>query len=230
MSDLAIRSIRRFLVRVPVRTPIVWGSGVRTGVTRMLVELTTEGGIVGWGETICLLDAIPRCSTRSHYVAIGRRSTRPSRCTGTCWQWLYHHKRAAVWRDARRRNGDVKCVRQGAGSRCTPGGGVAQKIEIAACFQRPGQVMTRARSRTAASTFKWIGYDERPTSLTRRAQLIGPTRRCARQRRVDARHGEAAVREARGFDRIEEQPLGDDSTGTTRASRDLIALGGPRTR
>jgi len=27
MNDLAIRSIRRFLVRVPVRTPIVWGSG-----------------------------------------------------------------------------------------------------------------------------------------------------------------------------------------------------------
>ena len=59
MHPLAIRSIRRHLVRVPARTPIVWGSGVRTGVTRLLVELVTEDGIHGWGETICLLDAIP---------------------------------------------------------------------------------------------------------------------------------------------------------------------------
>ena len=59
MDDLSIKSVRRWMVRVPVRTPMVWGSGVRTGVTRLVVELETAGGVVGWGETICLLDAIP---------------------------------------------------------------------------------------------------------------------------------------------------------------------------
>src|SRR5690349_19966002 len=59
MHDLTIKAVRRWLVRVPVHTPMVWGSGVRTGVTRLVVELTTADGVVGWGETICLLDAIP---------------------------------------------------------------------------------------------------------------------------------------------------------------------------
>ena len=34
MSALAIKLIRHWLVRMPVRNPIVWGSGVRTGVAR----------------------------------------------------------------------------------------------------------------------------------------------------------------------------------------------------
>ena len=39
---------------------VVWPlSSVRTGVTRLIVEIETAGGVKGWGETICLLDAIP---------------------------------------------------------------------------------------------------------------------------------------------------------------------------
>lgn len=98
MPDLAIRSIRRFLVRVPVRTPIVWGSGVRTGVTRLLVEVTTEGGIVGWGETICLLDAIPAVLDRAVIpLAIGRGVDQVERFhRHVLGAGYYHHKRAAV--------------------------------------------------------------------------------------------------------------------------------------
>ena len=98
MSDLAIKSIRRWLVRVPVRTPMVWGSGVRTGVTRLVVELETAGGVVGWGETICLLDAIPAVLDR---VVIPLAKGRTVDAVEAFHRHLlgagyYHHKRAAV--------------------------------------------------------------------------------------------------------------------------------------
>src|SRR5450432_3835849 len=57
--DLRVAAIRRWLVRVPLKHPITWASGTRSGVTRLIVELTTTGGLKGYGETICLLDAIP---------------------------------------------------------------------------------------------------------------------------------------------------------------------------
>lgn len=97
-SDLAIRSIRRFLIRVPVRNPIVWGSGVRTGVTRLLVEITTAGGAVGWGETICLLDAIPAVLDRAVIPhAIGRGVDQVEQFhRHILGAGYYHHKRAAV--------------------------------------------------------------------------------------------------------------------------------------
>ena len=58
-SELAITGVDRWLVRVPLKNDIVWASGVRSGVTRLVVRVTTRGGTIGWGETICLLDAIP---------------------------------------------------------------------------------------------------------------------------------------------------------------------------
>ena len=59
-ADLAIVKAQHWIVKVPLKNPIVWGSGVRTGVTRdRSCASKTAGGIVGWGESICLLDAIP---------------------------------------------------------------------------------------------------------------------------------------------------------------------------
>jgi L-alanine-DL-glutamate epimerase-like enolase superfamily enzyme len=97
-DDLAIASVRRWLVRMPVKTPIVWGSGVRTGVTRMIVELTTRGGLVGWGETICLLDAIPAVLDKAVIPhAIGRSVADAERFhRHILGAGYYHHKRAAV--------------------------------------------------------------------------------------------------------------------------------------
>ena len=84
-SDLTITSARHWIVKVPLKNPIVWGSGVRTGVTRLVVELETAGGIVGWGETICLLDAIPAVLDRVVIpLAIGRGVDQPRRSTATC--------------------------------------------------------------------------------------------------------------------------------------------------
>ena len=97
-DDLAIAAIRRWLVRMPVKNPIVWGSGVRTGVTRMIVEIETRGGLIGWGETICLLDAIP--AVLDHAViphAIGRGVDQAERFhRHILGAGYYHHKRAAV--------------------------------------------------------------------------------------------------------------------------------------
>ena len=97
-KDLAIASIDRWLIRVPFRTDIVWGSGVRTGVTRLVVRLRTHGGLVGWGETICLLDAIPAVldgAVIPHAIGHGvdevERFHRHVLGAG-----YYHHKRAAV--------------------------------------------------------------------------------------------------------------------------------------
>lgn len=97
-ADLAIATIRRWLVRVPAKEPIVWGSGVRTGVTRLVVELTTHAGVVGWGETICLLDAIPAVLDRAVIpLAIGRPVSDVERFhRHILGAGYYHHKRAAV--------------------------------------------------------------------------------------------------------------------------------------
>ena len=97
-NDLAIASIRRWLVRVPLRNPIVWGSGTRTGVTRVIVEVTTAGGIVGYGESICLLDAIPAVLDKIVMpLAIGKSVDQAeSLYRHVLGAGYYHHKRAAV--------------------------------------------------------------------------------------------------------------------------------------
>ena len=53
-----ITAIRHWLIHVPFTAPIAWGSGSRSGPTRLVVEVTTDAGIRGYGETICLLDSI----------------------------------------------------------------------------------------------------------------------------------------------------------------------------
>lgn len=97
-NDLTIASIRRWLVRVPLKNPIVWGSGTRTGVTRVVVELTTTGGITGYGESICLLDAIPAVLDRIVMpIAIGKSVDQAeSLYRHVLGAGYYHHKRAAV--------------------------------------------------------------------------------------------------------------------------------------
>ena len=187
MHALAIRSLRRFLVRVPVRTPIEWGSGVRTGVTRLLVELTTEGGVVGWGETICLLDAIPAVLDKVVMpLAIGRGVDEVERFhRHVLGAGYYHHKRAAVM---------AMCAVEMAmwdafGKACGQplyrlwGGRFRERIALSAyLLQRdPGIVADDARAYLAQGyeTFKLkIGYDERSdVELTRIVrEVIGPDR------------------------------------------------------
>jgi L-rhamnonate dehydratase len=93
-----IVSARHWMVRVPLKNVIAWGSGKRSGVTRLIVELTTEDGVKGYGETICLLDFIePVLAKVVLPLAIGRPVHdieglyRHAHGAG-----YYHHKRALV--------------------------------------------------------------------------------------------------------------------------------------
>lgn len=187
MSNLAIHSLRHFLVRVPVRTPIVWGSGVRTGVTRLLVEVTTESGIVGWGETICLLDAIPAVLDRAILpLAVGYEVCDVERFhRHVLGAGYYHHKRAAVM---------AMCAVEMAmwdafGKACAQplyrlwGGRWRTRIPLSAYLLQsdPRIVAEDARNYLAQGyeTFKLkIGYDERSDiELTRIVrEIIGPDR------------------------------------------------------
>lgn len=97
-ADLTIASIRRWLVRVPLKYPIAWASGTRSGVTRIVVEVTTESGLTGYGESICLLDAIPAVLDRVVIpIAIGKTVDQAeSIYRHVLGAGYYHHKRAAV--------------------------------------------------------------------------------------------------------------------------------------
>ena len=97
-SDLTIDAVDRWLIRMPLKAEMTWSSGFRSGVTRMVVRVRTRGGLVGWGETICLLDAIPAVLDAvviphaiGHGVDEAERFHRHVLGAG-----YYHHKRAAV--------------------------------------------------------------------------------------------------------------------------------------
>jgi len=184
-TDLTIVSIRRWLIRVPLKKPMVWGSGARTGVTRIVVELTTGAGTTGWGESICLLDAIPAVLDRIVIpVAIGKSVDQAeSLYRHVLGCGYYHHKRAAVM---------ATCAVEMAmwdafGKVCGQplhrlwGGRWRDSVEIAAYLfsSDPQRVAADARhyQERGFSTFKLkIGYDEATdVALTRAVrEAIGP--------------------------------------------------------
>ena len=187
MSDLSIERIERWLVRMPLKTHIVWGSGVRTGVTRLIVRLTTRGGLVGWGETICLLDAIPAVLDRVVIPnAIGRSVDQVERMhRHILGAGYYHHKRAAVM---------AICAVEMAmwdafGRACGQplhrlwGGSWRDPVPLAAYLLENDPEKLRAATQdyldAGYETFKLkIGYDERSDiELTRMVrEIIGPDR------------------------------------------------------
>ena len=97
-SDLAIEAVDRWLIRVPLKDTMAWASGVRTGVTRLIVRVRTRGGLEGFGETICLLDAIPAVLDGVVIpAALGKGVDQAeSLHRHVLGGGYYHHKRAAV--------------------------------------------------------------------------------------------------------------------------------------
>ena len=98
-DPLRIVAIRHWIVFVPMRSPISWASGKRMGSTRLICEVTTAGGIKGYGETICLLDFVPVVFEKvvvplaqGRSVADAERLTRHAEGAG-----YYHHRRALVF-------------------------------------------------------------------------------------------------------------------------------------
>lgn len=93
-----IVNVRHWLVRMPLAETILWGSGKRSGTTRLIVRIETNDGVVGWGETISLIDTVPAVFGRivaplaeGYSIADVERFHRHVLGAG-----YYHHKRAAV--------------------------------------------------------------------------------------------------------------------------------------
>ena len=95
---MKIQSVRHWLVHLPFSTELLWGSGRRGGTTRLVVEITTESGLKGYGETICLLDFIEPVLVRIVApLAIGRSIQDVEKLhRHVLGAGYYHHKRAAV--------------------------------------------------------------------------------------------------------------------------------------
>jgi len=97
-SGSLIRSVRVRRVFVPYRHEVEWSAGKRPGTTRLVVEITTEDGVVGLGETICLLEFVEPVLVNTlvpmligHSVFEIERFTKKAEGAG-----YYHHKRALV--------------------------------------------------------------------------------------------------------------------------------------
>jgi glucarate dehydratase len=95
---LQIVAARHWMLRMPLRSDMEWASGRRTGVTRLVVRIETADGTIGWGETICLLDAIPAVLERVVLpIALTKRVDQAEALhRHVLGAGYYHHKRAAV--------------------------------------------------------------------------------------------------------------------------------------
>jgi glucarate dehydratase len=95
---MKIVKVHRVLVRVPFRETIAWGSGTRIGTTRLLARIETDTGLVGWGETLSLIAAVPAVfDDIVARVALGYDPADVERLhRHVLGAGYYHHKRAAV--------------------------------------------------------------------------------------------------------------------------------------
>lgn len=95
---LQIVSVRHKMVAMPFHTPLEWGSGRRPAATRLVVRIELANGVVGWGETICLLAFIrPVLEETVIPIALNYRASEVERFTRhVLGAGYYHHKRAAV--------------------------------------------------------------------------------------------------------------------------------------
>ncbi|OHV77090.1 mandelate racemase/muconate lactonizing enzyme family protein [Rhizobium sp. LCM 4573] len=95
---MRITKVDHWLVRMPFTEDILWGSGRRIGTTRLVCRIETDGGIVGWGETISLIANVPAVfADIVAPLAIGYRIADAERFhRHVLGAGFYHHKRAAV--------------------------------------------------------------------------------------------------------------------------------------
>lgn len=98
LHPLQIVDARHWLIGMPFKEALHWGSGRRPAATRLIVELTLAGGTKGYGETICLLEFIePVLKKTILPIALEYRACDVERFTRHVFgAGYYHHKRAAV--------------------------------------------------------------------------------------------------------------------------------------
>lgn len=95
---MKIANITHWMVRVPLTESISWASGARTGATRLVTRVQTDTGITGWGETICLIEAVRAVFEKIVApLAMGYEVQQVERFgRHVLGAGYYHHKRAAV--------------------------------------------------------------------------------------------------------------------------------------
>lgn len=94
---MIITSVHHRLVQVPFTETINWGSGARTGTTRLICRIETDAGVCGWGETQCLIDTVPAAFGKAAEIAVGQRVSDVERFSrNVLGAGYYHHRRAAV--------------------------------------------------------------------------------------------------------------------------------------
>lgn len=180
-----IVSARAWLIHMPFRAPLLWASGARAGTTRVVVELQTEGGTRGWGESISLLDFVPAVL---HRVILPALPGWPVHDTEGFHRYVmgagyYHHKRAAVMALAAAEMAMWDAVGRIAGQPLHRlwGGAFRRRIEMA-CYlfaDTPERLAAAARAAREAGfrSFKLkIGLDPESDIATVRAvrEALGP--------------------------------------------------------
>lgn len=85
-------------VFIPFKQEVHWTGGTRPGTTRLVVEIETESGIIGLGETICLLEFIePVLAKTIAPLVIGEDACNVEKIYRKIeGAGYYHHKRAMV--------------------------------------------------------------------------------------------------------------------------------------
>jgi L-alanine-DL-glutamate epimerase-like enolase superfamily enzyme len=158
---------------------------VRSGVTRLVARITTETGATGWGETICLLDAIPAVLDALVIpAALGRTVDQAEALhRHVLGGGYYHHKRAAVMAicAVEMAMWDTFARICGQPLHRLWGGRWRERVEVSAYLfvNDPARVADDARAFAAKGyrTFKLkIGVDERSDITLSRAvrEAIGP--------------------------------------------------------
>jgi L-rhamnonate dehydratase len=97
-DPLRIVGARHWMVAMPFREALHWGSGRRPAATRLVVELTMANGLKSYGETICLLEFIEPVLVRTVLpIALQHRAQDVERFQRhLLGAGYYHHKRAIV--------------------------------------------------------------------------------------------------------------------------------------
>lgn len=95
---MKITHVSHWMLRIPLTESIAWASGARTGATRLVCKIQTDAGIVGWGETICLIEPVRAVFERIVApLALGYAPSQVERFgRHVLGAGYYHHKRAAV--------------------------------------------------------------------------------------------------------------------------------------
>lgn len=95
---MKIINVAHWMIRMPLTESIAWASGARTGATRLVTRIRTDAGIVGWGETICLIEPVRAVFEKVVTpLALGYDINAVERFgRHVLGAGYYHHKRAAV--------------------------------------------------------------------------------------------------------------------------------------